>query len=298
MESLGDTLKELYGVGGSSSEREKASSAQVSRTAPSTAGGLSWSGGQSSLTHEPYTGLPHCEVCGGVRWLRVDVPLGHPFFGQAFPCACLAQAFDASRGERLARIAAIPERYKTAGFSILATEKRPQVRRAIVAAKAMGDGNATFRWLVLAGSPGWGKDYLACAALNTRMKRGLWGHYVNVTDFLDRLRDAYKAETYAAVMDDYRRSPLLVLADLGREHRKDDSISNWVAEKLYQLLDYRSREMLETIVTTNRSMEQLMDQDLELADRLADTETGFSYLCDITDVESRRSGWSFFGRGT
>ena len=33
-------------------------------------------------------GKPDCEFCGGVGFLRSDVPVGHPNFGRLEPCVC------------------------------------------------------------------------------------------------------------------------------------------------------------------------------------------------------------------
>jgi len=36
------------------------------------------------------TGVPHCAMCGfppmDRGWVRFDFPVGHPYFGQVFPC--------------------------------------------------------------------------------------------------------------------------------------------------------------------------------------------------------------------
>ncbi len=35
-----------------------------------------------------YPGDPNCEICGGVGYLRQDLPVGHPDFGKLQICSC------------------------------------------------------------------------------------------------------------------------------------------------------------------------------------------------------------------
>ena len=35
------------------------------------------------------TGLPTCQLCNGLGWLRQDLPVGHPEFGKLVKCDCV-----------------------------------------------------------------------------------------------------------------------------------------------------------------------------------------------------------------
>ena len=47
---------------------------------------------------EKWLGDPNCPHCGGVGYLRMDVPLGHEKFGKLEPCIC--RAGDIAEGAR------------------------------------------------------------------------------------------------------------------------------------------------------------------------------------------------------
>ena len=49
----------------------------------------------------PMLGKPDCPHCGGVGFLRVDVPLGHEKFGRLEPCVCRANEIAANAKQRL-----------------------------------------------------------------------------------------------------------------------------------------------------------------------------------------------------
>src|SRR5512134_2242136 len=49
----------------------------------------------------PLLGKPDCPHCGGVGFLRVDVPLGHEKFGRLEPCVCRASEIAANARQRL-----------------------------------------------------------------------------------------------------------------------------------------------------------------------------------------------------
>lgn len=121
-------------------------------------------------------------------------------------------------------------------------------------------------WLVLAGKPGSGKTHLGVAILNYVAEQGgPRGLFVSVPDFLAWLREAIeerkralariergRAEadlhlpSYGRRMDVVKDAPLLVLDDLGNEH-----ITGWTQAELFRLLDWRWRNGLPTVITTN-----------------------------------------------
>lgn len=64
---------------------------------------------------------PACETCGGLGYIRVDLPVGHPKFGQLFPCpdkTCPVVAANRRRRyEKLNSNAQIPDAYKKLTFA-------------------------------------------------------------------------------------------------------------------------------------------------------------------------------------
>ncbi len=105
-------------------------------------------------------------------------------------------------------------------------------------------------WFVLMGPNGAGKTHLAAAISNAQRALGQPDvMFVVVPDFLDYLRAAFNPQSsvpYDRRFDELKRSPLLVLDDLGTE-----SATPWAKEKLFQLLNYRHNAVLPTVITTS-----------------------------------------------
>lgn len=106
--------------------------------------------------------------------------------------------------------------------------------------------------LLLVGPVGVGKTYQAWAAVNTlRMAAdGPHVHAVTSVDLLDDLRDQTPAGR--AAMQACLEAPLLFVDDLGGEKPTD-----WTAERLYRVFNWRYDRLLPVIVTTNVGRAQL-----------------------------------------
>ncbi len=121
-------------------------------------------------------------------------------------------------------------------------------------------------WLVVTGSYGCGKTHLAAAVANFRMEQGETDvMFVVVPDLLDHLRASFSPQSTTPLdrrFDEIKKSPLLVLDDLGTE-----SATPWAREKLFQLLNYRYSAVLPTIITTSATP---ADIDPWLLTRMAD----------------------------
>ncbi len=95
------------------------------------------------------------------------------------------------------------------------------------------------------GAYGVGKTHLA-ADVNERVRLGHRALLVVVPDLLDYFRAAYSPQSTVSLdrrFEEVRRSPLLVLDDLGTE-----SATPWAKEKLFQLINYRYVAKLPTVV--------------------------------------------------
>jgi len=120
-------------------------------------------------------------------------------------------------------------------------------------------------WLAFTGDHGCGKTHLAAAIANYRPQRGRPVLFVVVPDLLDHLRAAFNPQSVVPFdkrFEEVRRSPFLVLDDLGTE-----SATPWAREKLYQIFDYRYNARLPTVITTATPIEDL---DPRLATRMLD----------------------------
>jgi len=111
------------------------------------------------------------------------------------------------------------------------------------------------QWLVFTGVNGAGKTHLAAAIANERLSQGKPAIFVTVPDLLDYLRAAFSPSSQTSFdkrFDEVRRTPLLILDDLGTE-----SATPWAREKLYQIVNYRYNMRLPTVFTTSAPLEKV-----------------------------------------
>lgn len=216
-------------------------------------------------------GDPNCEICAGMGYVRLDVPVGHPHFGKLFPCTCRLSELHIERSETLRLMGNITHlgRYTFDTFIAqghgISPERQRNLRMAFDIAQAFAEKPEG--WLLMIGGFGCGKTHLAAAIANSVVERGMTPLFVTVPDLLDHLRATYapsSVEGYSDRFEQVRTTPLLILDDLGTENT-----TSWALEKLFQLLNYRYLMRLPTVITTNSELERM---DSRLRSRLMDTE--------------------------
>ncbi len=142
-------------------------------------------------------------------------------------------------------------------------------------------------WLVLTGTYGCGKTHLAAAIANHRQSSGESVIFVTVPDLLDHLRATFNpssAVSYDRLFQDVRNAHLLVLDDLGVENA-----SPWAREKLFQIIDYRYRARLATVITMSRPLDEI---DERLASRIGDPSRGVVFAITATSYRGRKPSGS------
>ncbi len=203
-----------------------------------------------------------CPFCGGVGYLRRELPVSHPEFGKLVPCICKQNEANRSAQDRLFRMSNL-EAFKHMTFASFSVEGRKGLGDEQVNSLQYGlNQSQQFvaspkGWLVLMGSYGCGKTHLAAAVANTCVEFGMTTLFLTVPDLLDWLRFSYDAPdtTFEERFEEIRNVGLLVLDDLGSQNA-----TNWAAEKLFQIVDYRYIRKLPTVITTNLDLEDLDDR--------------------------------------
>ncbi len=232
-------------------------------------------------------GDERCPHCGGLGFVREDVPIGHPDFGKLFPCRCrlaeieqrrLEQLRALSNLEHLARMtfeAFVPEGYG------LTPDKAANLHFVYDLARQYAEEPEG--WLILFGGYGCGKTHLAAAIANRAVERGRAVLFVVVPDLLDYLRATFGPNSpvrYDERFEEVRNAPLLILDDLGTQ-----SGTAWAQEKLFQILNYRYNARLPTVVTSNHGLDEI---DLRIRSRMVDPD--LASIVTILAPDFRRSG--------
>jgi DNA replication protein DnaC len=206
-------------------------------------------------------------ICGGLGYVRYDLPVDHEQFGQLFRCP--NSPIDSQRLKRLRTLGNL-DAFAEKTFATFQTEMpmlTPIQAQSIRAAKTAAQSYAAAPdgWLLLEGTYGCGKTHLAAAVGNARLQYEESVLFITTPDLLDHLRNTYGPQSdvgYDEMFDRMRNAPLLILDDLGVENP-----SAWAQEKLFQLLNHRYSNMLPTVITTNADLDVL---DPRIRSRLLD----------------------------
>jgi DNA replication protein DnaC len=216
-------------------------------------------------------GNPECPICGGIGYIRNDVPVGHPEFGRIKPCVCMQGILQSQASERLYRFSHL-ERLQHMTFDSFSPHGRvalsPIAQKSLEQAYNLAYSFAQTRngWLLLEGGFGCGKTHLAAAIANFCAEHGIPTMFLTAPDLLDWLRASFEGndERFSERFEEIREVPMLVLDDFGTQNG-----TPWAQEKLFQLIDHRYVNQSPTVVTTNLRLEEIEGR---IRSRLADTE--------------------------
>jgi len=222
-----------------------------------------------------------CRACAASFDYEPAPPSDSTFAVQFAPTICNACAAAEQEAEvRRRRQEAlaernVPRRYGSATFESYVPRTPSQQRALELVRGSAGEG------VYLMGRAGTGKTHLAaCAALE-----GPSGSlFVATTELLDDIRagfDGYGRGLYERA----KLSPLLVLDDLGCE-----AVTDWVRDRLYNLLNARWNAVLPLIVTTNAAPKLIAER---IGDGAASRLAGLCrHRIEVEGPDARRSGAS------
>jgi DNA replication protein DnaC len=227
-------------------------------------------------------GDPNCPHCGGLGYLRADLPLGHPDFGKVQICTCRHGQISQQVHRRLFALSNLSElshltfeNFQARGRIGLGPSQAATLERAFNSARQFAE--TLNGWLLLEGPYGCGKTHLAAAAANFAVGLGVRTLFLTVPDLLDSLRFSYEGSdtNFEQRFEEIRRSPLLVLDDFGTQNA-----TGWAQEKLFQILNFRYINRLPTLITTNLNLGEIEER---IASRLKDPELVSRVRIEATD---------------
>ena len=228
-------------------------------------------GNFSRPDNENALGDPNCPICGGLGWVRLDLPITHPDFGKMQVCECRKAKVAQQSQQRLYRLSNLQafshmtlENFKTEGRMGLGDQQVSSLQIAHNQASHFSQ-NPT-GWLLFMGTYGCGKTHLAAAIANKVLELGIPTLFLTVPDLLDWLRYSYGSQegSFEERFEEIRNIRLLVLDDLGTQNT-----TPWAEEKLYQILNHRYTHHLPTVITTNQ---ELLEIEGRIRSRLQDPD--------------------------
>lgn len=169
--------------------------------------------------------------------------------------------------------AAIPRLYKKMTFETLEDVGNTNT---IKLAKSIASGNEELKGLFLFGEPGCGKTHIAIATLQEWLnhKSGL---FYTMPQLAGYMRYLVKDDVnLAELMTKLKNTELLVIDDLGAE-----KWSEFIGQQMFELLNERNTNERLTIITSNLTLDELVEHMESQGARLASRIAG---MCEIRKV--------------
>ncbi len=216
-------------------------------------------------------GDPDCPHCGGLGYLRADVPVGDPDFGKIITCTCRQAQVSKQVHRRLFSFSNLDElrhltfeNFESRGRIGLSSYQADSIELAYNQAHQFAQSMQG--WLLLEGHFGSGKTHLAAAIANFVVGLGVPTLFLTVPDLLDTLRFSYDdpETSFEKRFEEIRQIPLLILDDFGTHNA-----TSWAQEKLFQIVNYRYINRIPLVVTTNLALEEIEGR---IRSRLLDPE--------------------------
>lgn len=151
--------------------------------------------------------------------------------------------------------AGVPARFLGRTLASFKAETPEQKRALSVATEFASNWANTKRqgsWLVFSGQPGTGKSHLAIAILQALMPARM-GRYMTCMELIQSIRSTWRKDSEVSesqVVNELASTPLLVLDEIGVQNGTDSEMLH-----LFDVLDKRYRDLMPTILLTNRNKE-------------------------------------------
>ena len=193
-----------------------------------------------------------CPICRDGGWITPRGMDGKPLYDKTIRCECRAQADWEKKQAAYLKRCELPPATDDRTFETYKTGNNASLKEALEAAKDVINKKLVF--LTLVSDVDHGKTHLAIAICRAWLGKGKSAKYAFVPLLLDELKAGFKQEgdhSYDSTFNFYQKVELLVLDDLGAEHK-----TAWSIEKLETIIDYRYINELPTVITTNCSPDE------------------------------------------
>lgn len=225
-----------------------------------------------------------CDTCGGLGFVRADVPFGHPDFGKAIPCTCaVRRAAEAVAGKYWNEV---PQHYQEFDINSFPRSDEGKSDAFQAACAFLREYPADYS-LFFTGAPGTGKTGLGLSIIKSLRKRGACVVYVNVPQMFEELRKGFNEDNgagYDRRFETLQTVELLMLDDIGVPR-----YTEWGLEKIYILIDARFRAHRTCIFTSDLPADKFRDK---LGYRISSRILEYCRVVTVGGVDLRARGQS------
>lgn len=144
-----------------------------------------------------------------------------------------------------------------------------QLKETAIRFSESGEG-----WLFMGGQSGCGKTHLCTAAVGIFIKQGKSARYLVWREDSPRLKALVNDKEYTAVINDFKKTDVLYIDDLF----KQDDIKDADIKFAFELIDYRARNNLTTLISSERTLDELIGVDEALAGRIIQMSAGYQLV--------------------
>ena len=181
---------------------------------------------------------------------RISLKLDDPSLSRVFQLTSGPETKEAKRGNipKTLLESMTFETFNPDGAISATLNDRESVAGAYKAARQFVDMEPPKPWLYLNGPSGVGKTHLAVAITNALSEQGRSVSFWKTSDLLDRLRRTFAKNDdsdFFALFETVCNVETLILDEFGQQNPTD-----WVLEKLYQLISHRHDRLLRTVITS------------------------------------------------
>lgn len=210
-----------------------------------------------------------CDKCQDTGMVLLDD-------GDAAVCTCMKQ----KRRERLFASSKITPAFKAKTFKNYHTAGRPMsALEMLETAKRYAENffeirNQEDNWIAFLGEPGCGKTHLSLAIANRLLGQGVpvlyFQHVEGIQEFLNNWDEH---EIYQQKLQEMKKVDVLVWDDLFKPVGDTNKTEKKIA---FEVLNYRYLNLLPTIISSERSIKDLVAIDKAIGSRIAERARKFT----------------------
>ena len=143
-------------------------------------------------------------------------------------------------------------------------------------------------WFYIGGQSGFGKTHLCTAIAAKKIESGADTLYMPWVDEIGELKREYYSDDFNEIFTKYKTVKFLYIDDLFKVKDLDSAnINRLEAEIAYQLLNYRYINNLDTVISSEFTLQELYKIDSAMAGRIKD-KCGDAF---VTVVKDDRNNW-------